>query len=66
MESHTGGVVTLGSGATNAISCKQKLNTVSSTDSELVATSHVLPQVLWTYYFLEGQGVAMDDLLFWT
>ena len=61
MKSHTGGVMTLGSGAIYATSCKQRLNTVSSTESELVATSDVLHQALWTSYFLKSQNVIVDE-----
>ena len=56
MRSHTGGMMTLGNGAAYCTSHKQKLNTRSSTESELVAVNDVLGQVLWTRYFLEAQG----------
>ena len=36
-KSHTGGIMTLGTGAAQAVSSKQKLNARSSTESELVA-----------------------------
>ena len=35
---------------------KQKLNTKSSTEAELVAVDDMMPQILWTRYFLMGQG----------
>jgi hypothetical protein len=56
MKSHTGNVQTLGRGAANTISCKQKLNTTSSTEAELVAANDAVPYALWTKYFLEEQG----------
>ena len=34
---HTGGSFTLGKGSVFSVSCKQKINTKSSTESELVA-----------------------------
>jgi len=43
MKSHTGGVMTLGSGALIAMSAKQKLNTTSSTEAELVGVSDSMP-----------------------
>jgi len=43
MKSHTGGVMTLGSGALIAMSTKQKLKTISSTEAELVGVSDSLP-----------------------
>jgi len=47
MKSHTGIYMTLGTkGATYMSSCKQKINTKSSTEAELVAVDDVLGQVL--------------------
>ena len=60
MKSHTGAVMTMGSGAVQAISKKQKVNTRSSTEAELVATDDVIAQVVWTRNFLEAQGVRVD------
>ena len=56
MKSHTGGMLTMGKGAVCGISKKQKLNTKSSTESELVGVEDVLPQVLWTNYFMKDHG----------
>jgi hypothetical protein len=57
MKSHTGGMLSLGKGATYAASTKQKLfNTKSSTKAKLVGVNDVMPQILWTRYFLEAQG----------
>jgi hypothetical protein len=35
---------------------KQKLNTESLTKTEIVSLNDMMPQVLWTNYFLEEQG----------
>jgi hypothetical protein len=43
MKSHTGGVVSFGRGAAMSKSSKQKLNTKSSTEAELVGASDYLP-----------------------
>jgi hypothetical protein len=51
MKSHTGAMMTLGKGAIYGTSTRQKLNTKSSTESELVGVNDVMPQVLWTRYF---------------
>ena len=48
MKSHTGGALSLGSGVIYGTSKKQKLNTKSSTELELVGTDDVMPQILWT------------------
>jgi hypothetical protein len=61
MKSHTGGAMSLGSGVIYGTSKKQKLNTKSSTESELVGTDDAMPQILWTLYFLEAQGYKIDD-----
>jgi hypothetical protein len=61
MKSHTGVMLTLGKGAAYAASTKQKLNTKSSTESEVVGVDDRMPQVLWTRYFLEAQGYAIDE-----
>ena len=53
-KSHTGAVRTMGKGAIQSISRKQKLNTRSSTESELVGVDDVCTMVLWTKLFLEA------------
>ena len=57
MKSHTGSVMTLGKGAIYGSSTRQRINTKSSTESELVAVNDVMPQILWTRYFLEIQSL---------
>jgi len=61
MRSHTGGVITLGKGSVYSTSTRQKINMKSSTESELVGLSDVLPQILLTRYFLEAQGYQVSD-----
>jgi len=51
VRSHTGVVLTLGGGAVYGSTTKQKLNTRSSTEAELVGVNGALPQVLWTRQF---------------
>ena len=58
MKSHTGGAMTLGKGVIYGTSTRQKLNTKSSTEAELVGVNDLMPQVLWTCYFLEAQGYS--------
>jgi hypothetical protein len=39
------------------------LNTKSSTEAELVGVDDVLPQALWTKYFMEAQGYGVTTIL---
>jgi hypothetical protein len=61
MRSHTGGTLSLGKGSIYSTSTRQKLTTKSSTEAELVAVDDVMPMVLWTRQFLEGQGYEIKD-----
>jgi Reverse transcriptase (RNA-dependent DNA polymerase) len=61
MKGHTGGGVTLGRGFPYVTSTKQKLNTRSSTESELVAVDDCMPAICWTRYFLESQGYGVFE-----
>ena len=54
-KSHTGCIITLGKGAIYGKSSTQKLNTISSTEAELVAMTEAGNQVLWTRNFLIHQ-----------
>ena len=52
----TGGGMTLGEGATMSHCWKQKGNTRSSTETEVVGLHDSLPNVLWSLYFMQEQG----------
>jgi hypothetical protein len=56
MKSHTGAVFTMGKGAVISSATKQKVNSRSSTESELVAMDDKMSKVLWVKRFLEWQG----------
>lgn len=61
MRSQSGGAMSLGKGMAYSSTTRQKLNTRSSTEAELVGVHDFMPQVLWTRYFLEQQGYALED-----
>jgi hypothetical protein len=61
MKSHTGGAMTLGKGVIYGTSTRQKINTKSSTEAELVGVNDLMPQILWTRYFLEAQGYDISE-----
>ena len=61
MKSHTGGCLSLGKGTIYGTSTRQKLNTRSSTETELIAVDDCMPQIMWTRYFLEAQGYKCRD-----
>ena len=61
MRSHTGATMTLGKGCPYSISSKQKVNTRSSTEAELVGVNDGMALVLWTRLFLEAQGYTVCD-----
>ena len=56
MRSHTGGCMSMGTGTLHARSSKQKLNTKSSTEAEVVGLSEYIPYNIWLIHFLEAQG----------
>ena len=60
MRSHTGGLVSFGIGGLTCRSSKQKLNTKSSTEAELVGASDYLPHVVWILNFLRAQGYPVS------
>jgi hypothetical protein len=61
MKSHTGGTMSMGKGSIYSTSAKQKLVTRSSTEAEIVAVHDVMPQLMWTGYFLMEQGFHVKE-----
>ena len=53
--------MTMGKGAILSMSQKQKLNTKSSTISELVGADDATTIMLWTKLFMEEQGYKNDE-----
>ena len=63
MKSRTGMLMKLGSGIVYGGSNKQKINTSSTTQAELVGVSDAMPKVLWSRYFIEAQGYTVEDVV---
>ena len=59
MKSHSGSFMTFGRGMMDGSSIKQKINTTSSTEAEVVAVHDNMASILWTQYFLDAQGYPM-------
>jgi len=56
--------VLLGRGALMCKSSKQKLNTKSSTEAEVVGASDYLPNTIWAKLFLAFQGYVLMENIF--
>ena len=65
MRSHTGGIISLGHGVISSKSSKQKINTKSSTEAELVGACDFIPNTLWVKWFLEKQGYNIQTNIFY-
>ncbi|CAJ1948653.1 unnamed protein product [Cylindrotheca closterium] len=59
-KSHTGGTLSFGGGAAQVMSKKQKPNSRSSTEAELIAVDDVVTMILWTKLFMEWQGYPIE------
>eukprot|EP00957_Ditylum_brightwellii_P101519 7736398-Ditylum_brightwellii.AAC.1 len=65
MRSHTGATMTLGKGSPYSISRKQKINTRSSTEAELVGMNDAMSLIIWTCLFIQAQGYnAVDNVVY--
>ena len=53
----------MGEGAILSSSSGQKINTKSSSETEVVGVDDVLPRVLWSRYFVEAQGYTIDHII---
>jgi hypothetical protein len=57
---HGGAMFTLGEGVVSSYSRKLKLNTRSSTKTELVTADMYMLEMLWSLYFMQGQGYHVE------
>jgi hypothetical protein len=61
MRGHSGGGLSLGGGFPIVSSTKQKLNTRSSTETDIVGADDFTPAICWTRYFMKAQGYGVKD-----
>jgi len=59
MRGHTGGATTFGTGIIDQKSSKQKMNSRSSTETEVIGNSEYLPKNIYFEMFMEGQGYKL-------
>jgi len=59
----TGAVLTIDGNVILAKSSKQKVNTRSSTETELIAIDDTLPLIQWTQMFLQCQGMETETII---
>ena len=64
MKSHTGGAICMGRGVIMPKSIKQKLNTKSSTESELVGASDYLAFTIYATLFWGMQGNKIENNIY--
>ncbi len=60
---HTGAGMSLGRGMAMSYSWKQKINTKSSTEAEILGVEDSLAYISWARYFLQEQGYDMEPSL---
>ena len=53
MRSHTGALLKLGKGAVLSLSCKQKLNSKSSTEVEIIGVDDAMNFIMWMNLFVK-------------
>ena len=60
-KSHTGWVMTMGQGAVQSGSCKQKLVTRTMYEAELVGVDKARTKIFWTKFFVKAQGYEVQE-----
>ena len=61
MKGQTGGTLSMGKGSVYSFAGAQKLVACSSTEAEVIGVDDLMPQMMWTGYFLKAQGVDVVD-----
>jgi hypothetical protein len=64
-QGHTGAMLSLGKGTAISFSNKHRINSKSSTESELIGADQALSSILHTRYFIKAQGYSIkQNILF--
>jgi hypothetical protein len=61
MRGYSGGGLSLGRGFPIVSSTKKKLNTRSSTETNIVGADDFMLTIFWTHYFIKAQGYDVKD-----
>ena len=61
---HTGGCISFGYGMVHCNSRKKKLNTKSSTKTEVVGVSYYPPYKIWIFYSWEHKDMTLSRTFF--
>jgi hypothetical protein len=61
-KSHTGATLTLGKGTATSHSGKQKVNSRSSTESEMIGIDDLVTKMIWTKLMVEAQGFKVKNI----
>ena len=64
-KSHIGVIMMWVTGTTKSGSTKQKLNTISRMESEVVGVENMVSMILWTKLFIEDQGYKVENNIFY-
>ena len=63
MKGHSGSVLMIGDNVVLSKSNKQKINTRSSTEAELIVVDDALPTVQWTRLFMKDQDYDLETVV---
>ena len=61
MHGHTGRAITFGTGILSPSASKQKMNSRSTNETEVIGNSEYLPKMIWHEYFFESQGYKLSE-----
>jgi hypothetical protein len=63
MKGQSGALLRIGESMVLSSSNKQKVNTRSSTETELIAVDDALPMIQWTREFMKDQGYDLETII---